>query len=113
MLRYKVRPSKDTELMDFPIRELFVSPDLQYISGTTDVNVGLVDGEQIVIKSPYLIGSEMNTINVKTVKRQGKVAVTLELPVQTITAPLNFPIYSDSSSNSYILAYNDKVVILS
>lgn len=109
MLRYKVRPSKDTELSDFPIRELFVSPDLSYVSGTTDINVGLVDGEQIVIKSPYLIGSEMNTINVKTVKRQGKVAVTLELPVQKITAPLNFPIYSDENGISYILAFNKKV----
>jgi hypothetical protein len=113
MLKYTVKPSKDTELRDFPIRELFVSPDLSYISGTTDINVGLVNGEQILIKSPYLIGSEVNTINVQTVKRQGNVLVSIDLPVEKITTTLNFPIYSDGNdnSNSYILAFNDKVLV--
>ena len=106
MLRYSVKPSKDTDLRDFPIRELFVSPDLPYISGTTDTIVGLVDGEQIVIKSPYLIGSELNTINVQTVKRQGKVEVSIELPVNTITEPLNFPVHRSGIENeTYILAF--------
>lgn len=110
MLRYSVKPSKDTDLRDFPIRELFVSPDLSYISGTTDTIVGLVDGEQIVIKSPYLIGSELNTINVQTVKRQGKVEVSIELPVNTITEPLNFPVHrSGINDETYILAFNEKV----
>ena len=109
MLRYSVKPSKDTDLKDFPIRELFVSPDLSYISGTTDTIVGLVDGEQIVIKSPYLIGSELNTINVQTVKRQGKVEVSIELPVNTITEPLNFPIYGGNGDENYILAFNKKI----
>ena len=108
MLKYSVKPSKDTELRTFPIRELFVSPDLSYISGTTDILVGLVNGEQIVIKSPYLIGSEVNTINVETVKRQGIVETFIKLPVKTITMPLNFPIYSDKSGNCYILENNSK-----
>ena len=111
MLKYTVKPSKDTELRDFPIRELFISPDLSYISGVTDFNVGLIDGEQIVIHSPYLIGSEMNTINTQTVRRQGKVEVSIELPVKKIESQLNFPIYSDEKGKSYILAYNKKVYV--
>ena len=111
MLKYTVKPSKDTELIGFPIKELFVSSDLQYISGVTDYNVGLVNGEEILIKSPYIIGNEINTINLQTVKRQGKVKVSIELPVKTITMPLNFPIYSDNEGKSYILAYNEKNII--
>ena len=108
MLKYIVKPSKDFELKKFPIKELFVSPDLLYISGVTDYTVGLVDGEQILIKSPYLIGSELNNINVQTVKRQGIVEVSLKLPVKSITMPLIYPIFSDKDSNNYILALNKK-----
>lgn len=113
MLRYSVRPSKDTELRDFPIRELFVSPDLLYISGTTDVNVGLVDGEQVVIKSPYLIGNEITTINAQTVKRQAKVEISIDLPVKTIVSPLNFRVHHMNSGEAYILADNKKVPVTS
>lgn len=113
MLRYSVKPNVDYELNSFPIRELFVSPDLSYISGVTGINVGLVNGEKILIKSPYLIGNEIDTINTQTVKRQGKVEVEIEIPVKKIEYTLNFPIHSDMGGESYILAFNKKVPVTS
>jgi len=102
MLKYKVRPSKETEFMDFPIREFYVSPDLNYISGVTDYNVGLVDGEEVVIRSPYLIGDEINTINAKTVFTQGKVGVKITLPVSSITKTMRFDVLTDSDGCYYV-----------
>jgi len=111
MLKYSIKPNKNIELKDFPIREIFVSPDLTYISGVTDINNGLVNGEKILIRSPYLIGNEINTINVETVKRQGRVNITIKLPIKKITLPLNFQIYSDDNGDSYILAFNKKTIV--
>ena len=108
MLRYSIKPSKKIELKDFPTMDFYVAPDLSYVSGVTDYNVGLVDGEDVIIKSPYLIGSEANKINVVNVNRQGKIAVQIILPVKHITKALNFPIYNTGEGN-YILAFNQKV----
>ena len=108
MLKYSIKPSKSSELAAFPIRELYVSPDLLFISGVTDYNVGLVDGEEVLIKSPYLIGDELNTINITNVKRQGRVKVSIKLPVNRITTTLNFPVFSENG-RYYIYAHNHKV----
>ena len=110
MLRYKVKPSRETELMEFPITNFYVSPDLQLISGMTDYNVGLVNGENVVIKSPYLIGSELNTINSEVVRIQGKVGVRITLPVSSITRTLRFDILSDADG-CYYYKNNNKVSI--
>ena len=110
MLKYSVKPSKGAVLAGFPIKELYVSPDLLFISGVTDYNVGLVDGEKIIIKSPYLIGNEENSLNVANVKRQGKVKVAISLPVKSISTNLNFPIFDDGDGY-YIIANNRKVFL--
>lgn len=110
MLKYSVKPSKDTALVGFPIKELYVSPDLSFISGVTYYNVGLVDGEKIIIKSPYLIGNEENTLNVTNVKRQGKVKVAIKLPVKTISTNLYFAVFNDGDGN-YIIANNRKMML--
>lgn len=112
MLRYKVKSNINSKLKGFPIRELYVSPDLNYISGVTDYNVGLVNGEEIVIKSPYLIGSELNTINTLNVKRQGKLGVKVVLPVKTIEKPLKFDInHNYENGETYITVNNNKVTV--
>ena len=103
MLKYSVKPSSGSVLTEFPVKEIYVSPDLSFISGVTSYNVGLVDGEKIVIKSPYLIGNDENTLNVVNVKRQGRVKVEINLPVKTINTNLIFPIVGDS-----IIIYNSK-----
>lgn len=107
MLKYTVRPSKETALKDFPIKNFFVSPDLSFISGTTDYNTGLVDGEEVIIKSPYLIGNEVNTVNVEDVKIQGRVGVKLTLPVSSITKTIRFDIFSDEDG-CYYYEHNKK-----
>ena len=107
MLKYKVSPNKEIHLNDFPISELYVSPDLLYISGYTDYNTGLVDGESVMIDSPYLLDTDKSTINVKNIKIQGRLGVKIELPVKTITTNLKLPIYSDENG-SYILVYNKR-----
>lgn len=109
MLRYEVAKTRETELREFPISEFYVSPDLLYISGVTDYNTKLIDGEEVLIKSPYLIGSEINTISTENVKRQGKLGVRLTLEVKRFTKTLYFPVYFDYDINSsYIVAFNQK-----
>lgn len=110
MLRYKVKPSRETELRPFPMSNFYVSPDLQYISGMTDYNVGLVNGESVVIRSPYLIGSEMNTLNSEVVRIQGKVGVRITLPVSSITRTLRFDVLSDADG-CYYYKNNERTTI--
>lgn len=110
MLKYTVKPNKETELRSFPIRNFYVSPDLSYISGTTDYNTGLVDGEDIVIKSPYITGSEVNKINIETVKVQGYAKVEIYLPVYTIEKTIKLDILCDSGS-CYYYENNNKVTV--
>ena len=88
----------------------YVSPDLQLISGMTDYNVGLVNGENVVIKSPYLIGSELNTINSEVARIQGKVGVRITLPVSSITRTLRFDVLSDADG-CYYYKNNNRVSI--
>jgi len=109
MLKYSIPKSKETELREFPISDFYVSPELNFISGVTDYNIGLIDGEQVIIKSAYLIGSETNTINVENVRRQGRLGVRITLPVKEVTKTLRFPIYSDEESNDYIIKFNKRV----
>ena len=106
MLEYKVKPTTETKLSSFPIRELYVSPDLNEISGVTDYNVGLVDGEEVLIKSPYLIGDEANTINAKTVKRQGRVGVTVSLPIKIAAENVKLEIYHTTNGRPYVIEDN-------
>jgi len=107
MLKYKVKTNKEIELNDFPITDLYVSPDLSYISGYTDYNTGLINGESVIIESPYLLNSDKSTINVENVKIQGKLGVKIELPVKKIETALKLPIYSDENG-SYVIVYNKK-----
>ena len=56
MLTYKVKNENVSKLTDFDFDNLYLSPDLSFISGTTDHSVGLVDGERIAVKTDYLKG---------------------------------------------------------
>ena len=94
-------------MSSFPIRELRVTSDLSQISGVTDYNVGLVNGEEVIIKSPYLFGDEANTINSFNVVRQGKVGINLSLPIKSVSKQFKFYIMHDSSNRSYIIINNN------
>lgn len=107
MLKYNIKPIKKITLSSFPIRELRVTSDLSQISGVTDYNVGLVNGEEVIIKSPYLFGDEANTINSFNVVRQGKVGINLSLPIKTVSKQFKFYIMHDSSNRSYIIINNN------
>jgi len=96
MLRYSIKPFKERKLTEFDYRNLYVSPDLKYISGVTDYSVGLVNKESVYIKSPYLVGSETNVISVSESTIQGKLLVKIELPVKSITKTLKFDILAGS-----------------
>ena len=101
MLRFQVKPSTEAKLSEFPIREFYVAPDFSYISGVTDYNYGIVTGEKVLIKSPYIIGNETNTITCNTVRRQGKLKVSIEVPVKTITKVLRFDATVQTSDIDY------------
>ena len=110
MLKYQVPKSKETELREFPITDFYVSPELNYISGVTDYNIGLINGEEVVIKNNYLIGSEVNTVNTKDARRQGRVGVKIVLEVKEITRSLRFPVlYDYEEQKKYIVEKNKKV----
>lgn len=103
MLKYSVNHRKETEYTTFPFSEFYVSPDLSYISGVTDYTTGLVDKEQILIRSPFLNKNVLTNINVTEAKRQGKVGVKVTLPVKSVNTTMFFDIHSDSNDNAFIL----------
>lgn len=103
MLKYSVNHIKETEYATFPFSEFYVSPDLSYISGVTNYTTGLVDKEQILVKSPFLNKNVLTNINVTETKRQGKVGIKVTLPVKSVSTTMFFDIHSDSDDSAYIL----------
>lgn len=118
MLRYSLKPITETELSTFPFEDFYVAPNVSYISGVTDYNVGLINTEKVLIKSPYIEnGSESNELIVGEALRQGRLEVEVELKVKTITKTLNFNVYNnevgetDADGGMYIIAYNRQIEI--
>ena len=111
MLRYSVKPKGELSLSTFPYENFYVSQDASFISGVSDYNVGLVNGEQVLIKSPCIEnGSESNELIVYEALRQGRIEVELELNVKTITRTLNFNVYDDDVNGiQFIDAYNRQI----
>ena len=110
MLKYTVSSKKETKFESFAFSNFYVSPDLTYISGLTDYETGLVNGEKVLIKSPYLKGDEINTINVECVTLKGNVVVNVILPVYTIVNRIKLSVESDGV-NCFYYENNRKVIV--
>ena len=112
MVRYSIKPTKETTLKGFTFDEIRIASDLTSISGVTDYNNGLVNGEIVLLKSPFIIGDAIYNINVTNVKRQGKVKVDVTIPVKTLTETLKYTVLHNYEENkSYIVENNEQCVV--
>ena len=50
MLRYKVKLNEPKSYNEIICNELYLSPDLSFISGVTNANYGLIDGQHLSIE---------------------------------------------------------------
>lgn len=103
MLKYTVNHRKESEYASFPFSEFYVSPDLSYISGVTHHTTGLIDKEEVLIRSPFFNKNILGNLSVTDTKRQGKVGIKITLPINTVSATMYFDIHSDIDDNAYIL----------
>ena len=90
--------AKSLNYLDFS--ELHIAPDLSYISGVTDYSVGLQDGEEVYVQSPYTTKSVSCKASAKRVRRQGKVFIEKVLPIKTIKAHVSLPVYYSGNTNT-------------
>ena len=103
MLKYTVNHRKESEYASFPFSEFYVSPDLSYISGVTHHTTGLINKEEVLIRSPFFDKNILGNLSVTDTKRQGKVGIKITLPINTVSTTMYFDIHSDIDDNAYIL----------
>lgn len=103
MLKYTVNHRKESEYASFLFSEFYVSPDLSYISGVTHHTTGLIDKEEVLIRSPFFDKNILGNLSVTEAKRQGKVGIEVTLPVKSVSTTMYFDIHSDIDDNAYIL----------
>ena len=117
MLRYKLRPITVTGDKEIKYKNLYIAPDLSYISGITNYITDLRDGDHVYLQNShngivnYFTDAENVTINLEEVRIQGRVSVKMRLPVKVITKKLNLPISYDSDNNAYIIVNNTKTIL--
>lgn len=82
MLRYSCRLGKGDTLTKIPFKELFVSHDLTYITGTTDSNITVGSTNTVILKNSY----ETSECNIKWSEhlRQGLCFVDTSLKLKLI-----------------------------
>ena len=84
MLKYSMKVSQSAQYSKLRINEIYVAPDLSFISGVTDYIESLVDNEKVSITSPYLPNPIILPISIKKVKRQGYILCSEKLYINTI-----------------------------
>lgn len=109
MLRYKLNNTFETKLKYFDFSELYVSPDLSYISGVTPYSTELVDGERVAVKTKYTgKASDVLTISSQKVRRQGRVLIEKTLEVKEISKIVTLPVSYDYNTNEYYYVKNNQ-----
>ena len=96
MLRYSCRLGKGDTLTKIPFKELFISHDLTYITGTTDSNITVGSTNTVILKKSY----ETSECNIKWSEhlRQGLCFVDTTFKVET---------YNKDSINIQYVYYNN------
>lgn len=100
MLKYQFKIKKDSDLKLLNPKELFLSKDLSYISGITNYDEDIVNGEEVFVSSPHYLNSVKRTIEVKTVKRQGYVLTKEKYPIKKISN------VGENNKDVYYVEYN-------
>lgn len=86
MLKYKIKSNKKTDYRRLYFREMYVSPDMSFISGVTDLSTGLLNGEEVYIVNSYNGYSEVSKVETSEVLRQGKVLYAKNIEIKTATS---------------------------
>lgn len=96
MLRYSCRINKGDTLSNIPFKELYISPDLSFISGTTDSNLTISGTHKVLLKNSF----ETSECDVEwsEATRQGLCIINVPFKVKEFTI--------DSVTHKYI-EYND------
>lgn len=82
MLRYKVKLNEPKGYNEIKCDELYLSPDLSFISGVTDSNYGLINGQYISIEFNNDEKFHDSIIETKDVLRQGYVIFEQEFDIE-------------------------------
>lgn len=83
MLRYKVKLNEPKGYNEIKCDELYLSPDLSFISGVTDSNYGLINGQYISVEFNNDEKFHDSIIETKDVLRQGYVIFEQEFNIET------------------------------
>ena len=73
MLRYKVKLNEPKGYNEIKYDELYLSPDMSYISGVTDYNYGLIDGQHLKLEFNDDNRFHDVVVNIENVTRKGYV----------------------------------------
>ena len=82
MLKYKVKLNEPKGYNELKIKELYLSPDLSFISGITDYSYGLIDGQHISIEFNNDNRFHDAIVNIENVIRKGYVILEQEFKVE-------------------------------
>lgn len=101
MLRYSCKVSKGDTLCKIPFKELYVSQDLSFISGTTDGNLSISSADKLILRNTFET-SECE-VEWEDKKRQGLCLINIPFKVKEINI--------NNITHKYI-EYNDNFLYL-
>ena len=108
MLEYKIKNINKEKGEEILLNDFYVSPDLSYISGTTDLYYDLIDGENVlVINNSNQMEAEI-PISINKVKRQGWVEYLQKYSLMHKSFIVN---YNESEKELYYIMYNGKYYV--
>lgn len=82
MLKYSIKiDSKDTLKEEFSFSDLYIEPDLSFITGTTQYETNLMNGEEVLIISSLNSTGERANVETTTTKRTGTVTINRHYPI--------------------------------
>lgn len=82
MLRYKVKLNEPKGYNEIKYDELYLSPDMSYISGVTDYNYGLIDGQHLKLEFNDDNRFHDVVVNIENVTRKGYVILNQKFDIE-------------------------------
>ena len=83
MLKYQIKANGKTDYRRLYFREMYVSPDMAFISGVTDISTGLLNNENVYVVNSYNGYSELSKVETTDVLRQGRISYKEVLTAKT------------------------------
>lgn len=118
MLKYNYSISVSSNAQDIVLENMYVSPDLTFISGTTKANMVCAVGDKVWIRTPYFPSDLKSVVTgVELVKRNGYMFVPKTLQVQHAKTYMtnNTSVvvsYVEYNGNTYFANINDGTFLI-